>query len=1323
MADASYLSIGASPTAAHWNTLYAEAERRLGFQFAEQSPIFWGIDARFLALRRYFVFGDTPLKPLTGSAFNNVSEYMLSVFAAGGFLPGGEGNDNFRNYDMTPFDVAETACFLRDTPKDGDPRPRTSSVAPSALVDRSTFNDAFTGSVFPSGSGAPDQYKRSFYYSPKAHRKYFTFGPEYSGSQYYCYLVVDGSIDGTYVPPVDEQAGPEHVAAFSPAEWFIFEVGGAWTFPTYETKERFHRIHNITGESLTVTFPGGIWIIPPRGCLAVRRNKDTEYAKADRGGDGVHSGYFWYYQEADPRILHPTQIVGPPLVAGSAVDQNGNNLTDPLMLVSLMYYLDGGYWGNPSTAVYDVNTAQDISSIYNSSTYTTHSRTPEIPMPAGGWYAPISDETKPCGDFLIHRGKLLFVSVNTIRHGHTQSMQIDGNQDFHLLRTEDGRVARNVSNLQMFTGSVSVPMFGPSFNWTQSTNINGTGSVFFPTGSVWNVGDYVTASFNSDDPDNWHTDDFAGFGNLSTMLARNSMSLVSATSYTSISGTYFISSSIGDIQIVQLSTNFISYIRGGNIAADPWGNITGTCLINYLDVVPPDLFSISAVTQSDDRIEWVVSSDGPGGGWANPVTTSAQLQNLWREKLSPTPLVNLTMSLFDPVSIPLDAMRNFGAPDNDADITITLRMTPFGPKIIAQTTIPVDWPLTNGQYNENFWLPSNYDSHSVGLWYNFNGIALGYYGGGLTDPGDGWGSPGNWRAGEFNTPRIRRAYGVKRTFQAHLSQSNYAISGTFPMSDPSATDENARLFSFYEYNSGSFLNFSSGSNDWRNVIASGPTVDLSRIAFVAPFGTSATNLAALNTWLDKGTASIDGGFIDYGPGSGRETSYYPNNKSFLINTTPNSDDLAIVPQVLHLTAEHFNAAASAVNHTRGTTMTEQDYGPQAEVIMSQLFPGQSIGRGFTQSNVGMTNIRPRTCYAMWDRTLNTDMANFMALSFSVTVKTSADFPDQTNFAAAANKNTVTRWAYGDFSSATIHYSDYPTGDASLGSQSLWTNTGSLWGGLYPLLKGFFIHPDDVEWIDFDQARDIAEQLGIPFHYQDTNFLGEPTWCVPLAFNYVSQAAATIIDNDDSGFYGGAQYYPCSAIGWYNDQNGNWVCDGVALAISGAGANIILRADTTAIKPLFGQYDSLTHVATLVQFDYGRLPEKWFYDGFTNYVPYISDNPWGVNPDFASSNNSILWRHYGPDSGINRGCALIWPRNMADYVRNHITSLYTYNEWGAFAHYPTLNYWGSIPRDVTNGISGPPRKIDFTEDETVIYASDIGYAYVDIIQNFHDFSAD
>jgi hypothetical protein len=32
-------------------------------------------------------------------------------------------------------------------------------------------------------------------------------------------------------------------------------------------------------------------------------------------------------------------------------------------------------------------------------------------------------------------------------------------------------------------------------------------------------------------------------------------------------------------------------------------------------------------------------------------------------------------------------------------------------------------------------------------------------------------------------------------------------------------------------------------------------------------------------------------------------------------------------------------------------------------------------------------------------------------------------------------------------------------------------------------------------------------------------------------------------------------------------------------------------------------------------------------------------------------------------------------------------------------------------------------IDFTEDETLIYATDKGYAYMEIIRGFHDFADD
>lgn len=1334
MADADYINIGDSLTAQHWNALYTEAQRRLNFHYNHLSPFLWDSfdsDWRFLARRRYYVFGSTPLKKFGVDQMNNLAEYVLAAAYAGAYLPTSEDNDFFRDYDMLPFDTAETACFLRNTPRPDDARPRTSSLGPTALVSLDTFNDAFTASVWPiSGSQSrPTEYVRSFYYSPKAHRKFFTFGPEYSGSQYYCYLTVDGAINTNDVPPVDEQPGTEHVSAFNPAEWLIFENGGSWTFPSFETKERFHRIHNFDNQVLAVDFAGTIWSIPPGGCLAVRRNSLTEFAKLG-GGDGVNSSYFWRFQTADPRILHPTQIVGPPLVAGSALDQNGNNLTDPLMLNALMYYLLGGNWGDPDMAVYDVSHAADISSIYNNPLYATHSRAAEVKMPTGGFYGSISDESTPVGDFIIHKGKLMFVSTNTQRNRHSQSFTVTPSDTFSLFRTEDGRVALEVQDIQVFSASVSIPQFGPSFNWTSSTNITGTGSVFF-TSSAWAPGQTVLSTFTSRDPDNWHTENYAGLNSLADILNRNSMSLVDASGYTSIAGTYFISSPVRDVQIVQNSTNFCTYFANA-LAVDPHSNPSAS-ILNYLDAyVNPTVPFVTAITQSDEKIDWMISNDGVAFGYANPVTTSNQLQNLWRAYSSSITPANTTCSLFGPLSTVLNPIRNYGGADNQCTINADLMMTPFGPVIITNATVPVDWPLINGRYqntswddNPNFWLPLNYNSHSNADWYFTRGQPLGYYAGNLIDPGTGWSSPGNWRGGETCTPRIKRAYGTERSFTHDPSQSNFVISGS---TSPYVTTENARLKSYWENQP--FLNYESPNNNWTGTIACGPTYNLDDIAFVGPFATSPDRIVALNAWKNKTTASYNGGFLDYGPGTGREVTYYPNNKNNLLTNGLSSDDQTLIPQVLHLTAEHFNIAASSVNHSAGTRIVAGDYQPSAAIIINQLFPPNTIGRGFTQMNrqfaVGAhLNIRPRTCWAMWDKSLYPDLETSMSVQFGVSVKTKTDFPDQVKFAAATNQTTVTKWAVVDGSGNFVitDYYDYPTNTAS---QSLWTNTGSIWTNLYPLDTGFFIHPDNVRWLDFDAGKSIASQMGVPFYYQDL--------ALPLAFDYVQTPTATNLNNDNSGYFGGSTLYACSALGWYNDPNGEWVCngdDGLTAPPSG-GFDVIfaLRADISPIVKLQAVMGGIGgNLASLIEFDYGRLPEKWD-NSIGSYMPFIADYPYctvgktGINQQHdAWGNQAYLYRHYGPDGGVFRGRALIWPRNFADWQRNHVTTVNLHGEFLNFLNYPTTDAWFSIPRNVSNGISGPPRPISFTEDETIISATDLGYAYMEILTDAHWFADD
>jgi hypothetical protein len=387
MADVAYRSLLDPINASYWNTIYTEAERRIGKHYSQYSPFFW-INPRFLARRRVYIPGSTPLKQIGVDTMLNMAEWFFASAYAGFFLNTSEPNDFFRFYDNAPFDAAVAAATLTNSPKPGDPRPCTSSIGPTALINQSVFTDALTSSIWPiSGSESRlAEYVRSFWFWPFVAQKAFTFGPEYSGSSVMCSLVTDGgflnsggdytkgSVNDIDVGPVDSQPFMEFVHPWNMSEWCFGDVGGSWDFPyTRVTKERFFRFHNFDIRPLGINFAGTVWYVPAGGCLAVRRNTMTQFVKCDHAGNGStnpESGYWFRFQEADPCVLHPTQIVGPPLVDGSALDQNGNNITDPLMLVEIMYYLFRSYYQtaySPTLApVYYGNRAWDMSAIYNS---------------------------------------------------------------------------------------------------------------------------------------------------------------------------------------------------------------------------------------------------------------------------------------------------------------------------------------------------------------------------------------------------------------------------------------------------------------------------------------------------------------------------------------------------------------------------------------------------------------------------------------------------------------------------------------------------------------------------------------------------------------------------------------------------------------------------------------------------------------------------------------------------------------------------------------------------------------------------------------------
>lgn len=307
-----YLNAGASLSAANWNPLWTEFDRKVGLL----------MDGKSMAVISDVSNGAFFIPGLSGKVF-----FFLGASARAGFGP---------RYDHSVFTAAAASLPLGDR---DDGRHIVGTLGHESSAESPFWNAA--GIAWPF-SGAP-----LLVHSLEAHTRIVT---------------VDGH-DAPYFLQEGLSTVPEKKYRYAVAELVFEGWGDSVDIPAAWNKYNFFRIHNLSMTSaLRVKFagsggPGGADFevtIPALGCRCVRRDSVTS-------GYDATLRYFWIFKSGDPRFLQQLdELVG----IGKEVyaTMPANNVANPAVLFRWIDYFErdtsfsGVHWFRDPHAVYDLGT-------------------------------------------------------------------------------------------------------------------------------------------------------------------------------------------------------------------------------------------------------------------------------------------------------------------------------------------------------------------------------------------------------------------------------------------------------------------------------------------------------------------------------------------------------------------------------------------------------------------------------------------------------------------------------------------------------------------------------------------------------------------------------------------------------------------------------------------------------------------------------------------------------------------------------------------------------------------------------------------------------
>jgi hypothetical protein len=345
MALIPYINPGQSLSHNDWNTLYAEANRKLLALYDGLAPCFWDqyalgdptarteIPLPALFARKFYFFDELPTAPYANLAQQFIGGLRDTI---AGLTYHDPFYESFRKYDHTPFTDFVTAATL-DTPGGGDTRQLTNVIYPVARVNHPADASAWNSAVWPLGNNSwsagsgfgiwPDS--SLLHYSLEAHQKVFT---------------VDG-VPNLYYLYVDGDGEAEHVELYTPIDVFIGDgIGSDFTWPDTYNKYHLIRFQNLQNIAVTVHFPGATFSIGPLGSRCVRAFGQF-YDGAWYFSHQAPYEYFFPFFANDPRWLRK-------------LGAENCNITEPLCAGRLLPWATvyPGAWGTIDSPTVDYPT-------------------------------------------------------------------------------------------------------------------------------------------------------------------------------------------------------------------------------------------------------------------------------------------------------------------------------------------------------------------------------------------------------------------------------------------------------------------------------------------------------------------------------------------------------------------------------------------------------------------------------------------------------------------------------------------------------------------------------------------------------------------------------------------------------------------------------------------------------------------------------------------------------------------------------------------------------------------------------------------------------
>lgn len=1109
---------------------------------------------------------------------------------------------------------------------------------------------------------------------------------------YYVYL--DGSV-------------AEYPHRYAPAEILIGDIGLTVDFPDYYNKYHIFRFNNLNPYEVQVNFGGHFTLTVPA--------MQSRCARRAAVGGPYYAGYHYFQKmlAGDPWFLRwegtgtGSDQFGS-FVAGLVAHDDNCNVTQPFVipfLVGNMFYVrldaaDGlvNYQGKR-----DWTQIARVEPLYNASGYVAGKF--ERATPAGGHFGALA-ETTLMGDLAYHRGPLLVVNpAGSFRVGAKDGfvLQAQGATPAqYVLTKNDGSIALGVADVSLTrtlladgtpASDAIAAGGGPDLNWELHGHMDGEGNTDFYYLNIFertsgaspklSVGDTVQVSLTHLTDDQKFFTQFDGMAGLTGRMADAGITLTRPAPGAlpgSAQEKQFQLTASPERDIIGMGTNLVlgtfatpGATVGPNGLVFPCFSYEGSAKLRAIRL-QADEVEVTWVKWTFDGMDYNVDPDDP----VNSLTFSS------RSRVAGAPLATDAgkfFGLFDPVGEVLAWLRAFG---DDVQTTAEIRMTVFGPMVLWTQTAPLDFPGLGFNWQDGafrwYYEPL---AGFPGQWVRRGTFPLGSPGifatpgGGLVNfgwPGYSAAGPGDPSApglDEWRTayPRFWRVWQDWRQWRHDAAAEPFFPPFT-AQSVPYWSQEHPSVKSWYETKGlpgqGNFADAQllpvalSHTKTGMALLGKVEEIDvLTRLAAWADY-------EALTYQFPTGAVTAN-----YAKGSIQQVGYYTGQiqgvptRTRIVTNSPASDSTdgaGTARNGLPISVEHFNGAASVVNHVTG------GFGGPAFVsgTCSQVLEFNAAFR--PEKGFGRFGLRPREQWAMWDHGVNPETTAFVE-SQGITPRGAGDLPP--GWMEFLNKNQS--YALWDITTGALTVTELPFGrtdprkmyDEQWGSYLF--SSGFLTGISLAQMLDFFAN--GYRWLSVADGRDLMGALGIPFLHEELS--------VPCRLE-IADADWQVVDGSGGP---GEEFCLSRVFGLVNDPNGLWAFEPDAPGGSGPQA---IRTD-------------LGQVMGCLKRPGGKLWEANF--GQETQTRLYVDAPVPATQLWVA-NKAYLYKRYGGRPGR----AIVYGRNYADYDRGSgndgkpgwIDSVLRYNAPGSAAE--------KIPRVSVEGYDEQVEVTEFLGDEVLVQTS-------------------